>query len=224
MLAAGSSASLQLSKAGVISVLTIGQVLHRRADLSTFLVHLTRTNDDGGPLDNLRAMLTAGRIEARNAMGWAAGRTIELGAVASASQAAVCFSEAPLDQLYSLAADIKGRRFKLEPYGLVFTKMVARRKGANPIWYVDMTPSGREWLISQALNALLDEAAAGGDTGFASHHAAAIFPFMEQMGTWPSKGRRRNSGGSANGATWATSRFAAGSSHSCLHQRSFTRI
>jgi hypothetical protein len=136
-------------------------------------------------------MLTAGRIEARNAMGWAAGRTIELGAVASASQAVVCFSEAPLEQLYSLAADIKGRRFKLEPYGLVFTKMVARRKGANPIWYVDMTPSGREWLISQALNALLDEAAAGGDTGFASHHAAAIFPFMEQMGTWPSKGTQK---------------------------------
>lgn len=171
-------------------MLTIAEVLHRRSDLSTFLVHLTKSGTEDA-LHNLSKMLVDGTIEARTAMGWAASRATELGEKAANSQRVVCFSEAPLEQVYSLAADIVGRRERLEPYGLVFTKMVARRKGANPIWYVDMSPSGRIWVIRDALAGLLDEAAALGEEGFAGHHAAAIFPFAEQMGTWPSKGTQK---------------------------------
>lgn len=169
---------------------TIAEVLHRRSDLSTFLVHLTKTGGEDA-LHNLCRMLTEGRIEARTAMGWAAKRATDLGPIAADSQRVVCFSEAPLEQVYSLGADIAGRREKLEPYGLVFTKIVARRKGANPIWYVDMSPSGRVWVIRDALAGLLEEAVALGEEGFARHHAAAIFPFAEQMGTWPSLGTQK---------------------------------
>ena len=99
----------------------------------------------------------------------------------------MCFSEAPLEHLDSLTADIDGRRIALEPYGVAFTKMVARRKGANPIWYVDMS-AGHEWYLPKALDRLREEAAAydldpGGN--FADHPAAALLPFFEGMGTWP---------------------------------------
>lgn len=169
---------------------TIAEVLHRRSDLSTFLVHLTKSGTEDA-LHNLRKMLGEGTIEARTAMGWTAKKAAELGEPAEDSQRVVCFSEAPLEQVYSLAAEIVGRREKLEPYGLVFTKMVARRKGANPIWYVDMSPSGRIWEISIALDRLASEAAALGKEGFSGHPAAAIFPFAEQMGTWPTTGTQK---------------------------------
>jgi hypothetical protein len=35
------------------------------------------------------------------------------------------------------------------------TKLAARRRGVNPVWYVDMT-SGHDWVISPALNQLRD--------------------------------------------------------------------
>jgi hypothetical protein len=65
---------------------------------------------------------------------------------AQQSQRVVCFSETPLEHVYSLVADIEGRQINLEPYGIALTKLVARRIGVNPVWYVDMTPAGHEWL------------------------------------------------------------------------------
>ena len=97
------------------------------------------------------------------------------------SQLCVCFSEAPVEHLYSLVADIAHRCVQLRPYGLAVTKMMARRNGANPVWYVDMTP-GHDWEQARALDALRDEACGG----FADHPAARLFPFCEPMGTWPS--------------------------------------
>jgi hypothetical protein len=46
-----------------------------------------------------------------------------------------------LEHIYSMFAEIEGRQVRLEPYGVAFTKMTARRLGANPVWYVDMTPN-----------------------------------------------------------------------------------
>jgi hypothetical protein len=59
--------------------------------------------------------------------------------------------------------------------------MMARRNGANPVWYVDMTP-GHDWQQARALDALRDEACGG----FADRPAARLFPFCEPMGAWPS--------------------------------------
>ena len=119
-------------------------------------------------------------------MGWARGTAAKFGDGATASQKVVCFSEAPLQHLDSLTADIDGRRVALEPYGVAFTKMVARRKGTNPIWYVDMSP-GHDWQIAKALDRLRVDAttyAATPGNRFADHPAAALFPFFEGMGTW----------------------------------------
>jgi hypothetical protein len=88
--------------------------------------------------------------------------------------------EAPLEHLYSLVADIQGRSISLQPYGVTMTKILARKKGINPVWYVDMT-MGRNWVQAKALNELRKEAIAN---GFVEHPAARLFPFAEPMGTW----------------------------------------
>lgn len=100
---------------------------------------------------------------------------------AKQSQRVVCFSEVPLEHIYSLVAEIPGRRVRLEPYGVALTKMTGRRHGVNPVWYVDMTP-GRDWVEQQALQELKDAAQATG--AFHEQPAARLFPYFEQMGTW----------------------------------------
>ena len=166
----------------------IAEVLQRRSDLATFVVHFTRGSSSATAEQNLVDILVGGRIEARTPMGWARNAAVRLGSGASDSQHVVCFSEAPLEHLYSLTGSIDGRRVGLEPYGLAFTKMVARRKGANPVWYVDMTP-GHSWRIANALDRLREDAAAYARAGgeFFEHPAADVLPFFEGMGTWPAR-------------------------------------
>lgn len=90
------------------------------ADLSRYLVHLTRTERD------LTDILLSGRIEARTAHGfayrdheWAGG------------QKSVCLSETPISELGRMR--VRGRH-----YGLVFTKEHLRvRHGAQPVWYIN---------------------------------------------------------------------------------------
>jgi hypothetical protein len=168
----------------------IKEVLHRRSDLATFVVHFTRRTQTSTAEENLVQMLVGGCIEARTAMGWARGVAERSGPAASDSQKVACFSEAPLEHLYSLTADIDGRRIALEPYGIAFTKVVARRKGANPVWYVDMS-YGHDWKLARALDQLRDDlvsrATAEGSGSFRDHPAAALLPFYEGMGTWASR-------------------------------------
>jgi hypothetical protein len=73
-----------------------------------------------------------------------------LSAEQQATQRAVCFSETPLEHIYSMFADIANRGVRLRPYGLALTKMVARRAGINRLWYVDIT-HGHDWKIRTAL-------------------------------------------------------------------------
>jgi hypothetical protein len=116
-------------------------------------------------------------------MGWAADQD-DPADPAKQSQRVVCFSETPLEHIYSLVADIDGRRVHLEPYGVAVTKLAARRLGVNPIWYVDMTPGQNDqWATAHAVDAIRDAAIATGD--FHNTPAAKLLPFFEQMGTWP---------------------------------------
>jgi len=163
----------------------IEQLLNRRSDLSTFVVHLTKGGAGGTPSskENLEAILTSGIIQARTPMGWTGVGKARLSATALASMKVVCFSETPLEHVYSLFQDIRGRSTKLSSYGVAFTRETARSRGVNPVWYVDMTP-GRTWELSSALDVLRKQAAAAPD-GFASHPASKILPFVEAMGTWP---------------------------------------
>lgn len=163
----------------------IGDLLNRRSDLSTFLVHLTKGDD---PKAALESILADQAIDARSAMGWAKNEAEAFGRSAERSQRVVCFSETPLDQIYTMFADIARREVKLKPYGLAFTKMVARRKGAQPVWYVNMT-RGYTWTVTPALNELRDAACAGSASEFIAHPASKIFPYFEPTGTWPESQR-----------------------------------
>lgn len=155
---------------------SIGQVLNRRGDLSTFLVHLTKTIEERSALTNLESILDEGRLRAVRGMGWGIREMLITG---YDSQKVVCFSEAPLQEINGLL-DIEGRQVNLEPYGIAFTKMTARKKGANPVWYVD-TRADHEGQIAEALDALLKRANAG-KAPFTDFAVSRIFPFIEEMG------------------------------------------
>ena len=160
--------------------LRINDVLARRGDLSTFVVHLTRRTEDGhSPRENLRSILQAGIIEARTAFGPAA-TNLRAKSEDWQSQRCVSFSETPLEHLYCLVQKIPKRRFSLSRYGLVFTKMTARRLGINPVWYVDITP-GHDWL-TKPINSLIEKEIKRLKR-FRKSPIAQIAPFVEQMGS-----------------------------------------
>lgn len=162
----------------------IRDLLHRRTDLSTFLVHLTKDGENQAK-DNLTSILKAKAITAGEPMGWAHSEAEKRATSERDSQRVVCFTETPLEHVYALFADIKGRTTKLAPYGVAFTKIIARGKGANPVWYVDMTPTGRDWVIASALDKLRARALR---MGLDRHPAGCLFPFIEGMGDWTASG------------------------------------
>ena len=165
--------------------ISIKEILGRRSDLSTFVVHLTRDSEVTAKAA-LMSIAAKGLLMAKRPMGWGAEQD-DPADIGRQSQRVVCFSETPLEYIDTLVADIAGRNIRLAPWGLVITKMTARSEGVNPVWYVDMTP-GRDWQISKALNELKAHAVA---SGFHTHPAAQILPFFEPMGTWPSTGGQR---------------------------------
>lgn len=181
----------------------IEDLLHRRTDLSTFVIHWTRQRENGKTArENLESILRQRTILAQTPRGAAVERIKTMGnenrldekAVADAldTQKVVCFTEAPLEQAWSFVHSIAGRDYQLEPYGLAFTKMKAREKGINPVWYVDMTPSGHEWLtnsVDRLVQRALDEAT--DERSFADDPIAQIAPFVDWMGTWPTTGKKK---------------------------------
>jgi hypothetical protein len=170
----------------------IEDLLQRRSDLSTFLVHLTRDSADRTARDNLLAILLERELKAISPMGMAVDVAKDDPAFAE-TQKVVCFTETPLEHVWMLCEDIENRTVQLRPYGLAFTKTWARRHRANPIWYIDITPSGHEWLTNP-INEMLKAAAAGqavvsswppntwAKTDLAHAPIARLTPFFEQMG------------------------------------------
>ena len=165
----------------------IEELIHRRTDLSTFVIHWTRDSDSNPARENLLSILKDWRIVARTPMG-AAVKALreqpegEERETALASQMVVCFTEAPLEQAWSFVSYIHGRQVQFQPYGLAFTKRRARRLGINPVWYVDMTP-GHDWLTKD-VESLVKRAIQSGVSNFHQHPIARIAPFVEGMGTW----------------------------------------
>jgi hypothetical protein len=159
--------------------ITFKDLLNRRSDLSTFLVHLTRSTDGRTAADNLRAILTDGRIKSKSVFGILkkASDRGELDNETEDTQRCVCFTETPLEFVYLLVEELQGRQVRLEPYGIAITKRQGRLRGVNPIWYVDITP-GHHWL-TQDLDRLRDRFLADPP---ANPNLAPLFPFVEQMG------------------------------------------
>jgi hypothetical protein len=172
---------LRTSEMGA-AIPSIESLLQRRSDLSTFLVHLTRDQEVQTGRDRLLAIVENLRIEARNPFGMAKDHEGEL-AEFGLSAKTVCFTETPLEQSWMMISNIEGRSIRLSEYGLVFTKTIARKKGCNPIWYLDMTP-GHDWL-TVPVNALVASAIASlrlGDTSEPAIQVLKLAPFIEQMG------------------------------------------
>lgn len=169
----------------------IEELLHRRSDLSTFLVHFTR-DGEASARDNLLSMLRERRIYARSVYGMMKNQAAANPALAE-KQRCVCLTETPLEHAWMMCRPIAGRSHQFSHYGLAFPKVWARREGANPVWYVDMTP-GHDWLTNE-LNDLIAIAEAGEARVLQSSAVARrvpveeaqitrLAPFIEQMGTW----------------------------------------
>jgi hypothetical protein len=160
----------------------IQQLLARRSDLGTFLVHLTREYDGTPAKDNLKSILNDKTIEARNSYGSATSRLSELNAQTDEnlnSQKVVCFTETPLEHVQLLTEQIEYRKFQFGPYGIAITKKAARIRGVNPVWYLDITPK-HDWL-TQPLQSIIDTEI--NKQTFATSNIAKLTPFIEQMGT-----------------------------------------
>ncbi|GIE76265.1 hypothetical protein Aph02nite_22150 [Actinoplanes philippinensis] len=173
----------------------IENLLQRRTDLSTFLVHLTRDGMQGNARDNLLAMAEDKFIEARNPFGPASKYEPLL--ADSVSQKAVCFTETPLEHTWMMLEKINGRGVQFEPYGLVITRATARKTGCNPVWYTDITVRGRTWpakninlMIDNALRRATVEDGRIDRTLLAADPVFQITPYFEQMGPI-SNGRRK---------------------------------
>jgi hypothetical protein len=154
------------------------EVIARRSDLSTFLVHLTRTSGAKSAPDRLRAILETGQLDAASMFGMAKKKLEEEFLVLD-SQKCVCFTETPLEYVHLLLHPLENRQVELAPYGIAFPKKLGRAQGVNPVWYLDITP-GHGWLTGPVDN-LVDEAMAG--DGLDDHPIGRLTPFIEQMGT-----------------------------------------
>lgn len=167
---------------------TIENLLHRRTDLSTFLVHFTRDSETppAAARDNLLSILGSRRLEARNTFGMAKELAERFPEV-KATQNTVCFTEAPLEHAWMICEDIDGRRIRFNGYGLAFTKAFARRRGVNPVWYLDITP-GHRWLTNP-IEQLRSDAVQAATPAEATDPAALamspvleLTPFIDQTG------------------------------------------
>jgi Putative abortive phage resistance protein AbiGi, antitoxin len=171
---------------------TIEELLHRRTDLSTFLVHFTRETDTAprSARDKLVNILHTRRLQARAAYGMATELAARYPQVA-VTQQVVCFTETPLEHAWMMVSPIEGRSVQFDGHGVAFTKTFARRKGVNPVWYLDMTPSGHDWLtepvrglVEQAVADAARQATGGPDPEeLAAAPILRLTPFVEQMGT-----------------------------------------
>ncbi len=171
----------------------IREILHRRTDLSTFVVHLTRASETHTALEVLADIAASHWLRAGRAFGWAKDHD-DPASLPARSQRTVCFSETPLEHIHLLLGPMDPpREVVMESYGVAYPKMLARSLGINPVWYVDKTP-GRDWVTAHALDAILasvltDMALTGKSIDV--YEAARLFPFFDFMGTWPSTGGRK---------------------------------
>lgn len=151
----------------------------------------SRTKPETGKTskDNLLSILKNGKLKARNAYGMAAHLADRFPDVAD-TQRTACFTETPLEHAWMMCRPIEGRSIRFDGYGLAFTKTFARRQGVNPVWYLDISQRGRDWL-TQPVNRLVKDAVASAtdeDTGVTDGSALAeedilrLTPFIEQMG------------------------------------------
>jgi hypothetical protein len=131
----------------------IDSVLHFRDDISPFLVHLTKSDEDGTPasviLESilLSMQLIAGKKGISDArFGYDAKTLLNDSELERKYFAAVSFTETPLNEIHNLL-EIASRRVNLEPYGLVFLKDSLSIKGVSPVIYLNNIQRDKDGLV-----------------------------------------------------------------------------
>jgi hypothetical protein len=95
-----------------------------RADLTPYLIHLTRRSDDGdSALRNLFNILKTGEIWGSSNEGFVKG-----------TRRAACLMDVPFVALKHICNNRNRERY--EPYGIVVTKRFAYKMGARPVLYL----------------------------------------------------------------------------------------
>lgn len=125
----------------------IDHLLHFRADISPFLVHLTRKYDQDTPKKNLELILSSEFLiargepisDARFAVPKSEASDLEL-------FGAISFSETPIAEIHTLF-EISARQVKLEPYGLVFLKERLRARGVSPVIYINNERADQDQVV-----------------------------------------------------------------------------
>lgn len=163
-----SRARLEEGKRSSPGAQQITSLLHRRSDLSTFLVHLTAASASAEA--NLIAILSDRGIEARNPYGpneKPLPGPPQHEPSALRVQKVVCLTETPLEYVWMMCANIADRAHPLAPYGLAFAKPWGRAVGANPVWYIDTLRTGHrgwDWLTVPLMSLVKQTLRSGGET------------------------------------------------------------
>lgn len=122
-------------------MLSAEYVKARRADLSSFLVHLTRQYDGRSARQSLLGILRAKQIKAMNFCCIFQRELEQLEGAPSKPFKVVCFTETPLGDINYLSMEMAGRTKQLKPYGLVFRKKSIINAGGNPVFYLTTSSS-----------------------------------------------------------------------------------
>lgn len=164
-----------------------------RPDLSPHIVHLTRDYENTNARENLISILNDACIEARNPYGIAVRHLEGTGCDAPEfmkSQKVACFSATPLDYLPTLIEPGIWRRYKFQPYGLVFSRDYMIYMGANEVWYLNTFPSSSafRWLAHD-INELIDLGSLDGEKrpdakNWDASWIARVTPYIETVGKW----------------------------------------
>jgi hypothetical protein len=159
----------------------IEDLLQRRTDLSTFLVHFTRTQDGRTSRQRLLNMLVEERLHTGRPLGMASEQAVALQDQQVSffrSQQVVCFTETPLEHAWMMVEDIEGRAVAFGSYGLAFTKTWGRSQGINPVWYLDISARSIDWL-TKPVNRMVEAAIQAANY---DHDIFKLTPYVEQMG------------------------------------------
>jgi hypothetical protein len=114
-----------------------------RADISRFVVHLTRDDRDdftdggGTAFENFRAILDEQRILAVRSHCLHRNKLRQLDERQRRFFDVACFTATPLHELHHLTTPIEGRSHNFEPFGFVFSKQLLLEKGAQKAVYIN---------------------------------------------------------------------------------------
>ncbi len=140
------------------------EIVRKRSDLSFFLVHLTKNDEKMPAIDHLRGILTPEsdghcRLKATLHGFFTMVNSISNNPSRAKWLRAVCFTEAPLDEVKHFAYQTEDGERKYSPFGVVFPQEFIRRCGGNPCFYVNTlgTENLKSGILTLAEDPHIDE-------------------------------------------------------------------